>query len=144
MMRSAVCIGTAFLIAVPLAAPVHSSDMGALWLPPPQLAPPPVVQVGTATWYGQTFQGLQTANGERYDMYSLTAAHRRLPMGSLIRVTNLSNNKSVMVRINDRGPWLGNSILDLSLAAARQLGMEKQGRALVSLQPIALPGSVRN
>src|SRR5512140_3497730 len=105
MMRSAVCIGTAFLIAVPLAAPVHSADMGVAWLPPPQLAPPEIVQVGTATWYGQTFQGLPTANGERYDMYSLTAAHRRLPMGSLIRVTNLHNNKSVMVRINDRGPW---------------------------------------
>jgi rare lipoprotein A len=133
------------LIAVPLAAPVHSSDMGVLGLPPPQLAPPsPHDQVGFATWYGLPFQGLETANGKRYDMYALTAAHRHFPLGSLVRVTNLRNNKSVMVRINDRGPWLNNSILDLSLAAARQLDMVKQGRVLVSLQPIALPGTVRN
>ena len=144
MMRSAVCIGTAFLIAVPLAAPVHSSDTGALALPPPQLAPPHDVQVGFATWYGLPFQGLETANGERYDMFSLTAAHRRLPLGSWVRVTNLRNHKSVMVRINDRGPWLNNSILDLSLAAARELDMVKQGRVMVSLQPVVLPGTVRN
>jgi rare lipoprotein A (peptidoglycan hydrolase) len=139
MMRSAVCLGTAFLIAVPLAAPVHSLDVGVAGIHPPQAAALlPGPQEGIASWYGEAFHGLETATGETYNMNLMTAAHRRFPIGSLVRVVNLTNNKAVLVRINDRGPWCCSAIIDLSRAAARQLGMERQGRARVRLEPLAL------
>jgi len=138
MMRSAVCLGTAFLIAVPLAAPVHSLDAGVAGIHPP-IALLPHPEEGIASWYGEAFQGLDTANGETYNMHLMTAAHRRFPMGSLIRVVNLQNQKAVLVRINDRGPWCCSAIIDLSRAAARHLGIEQQGRARVRLEPLAIP-----
>jgi rare lipoprotein A len=94
-----------------------------------------------ATWYGQKFHGLLTANGERFDRHAFTAAHRRFPLGSIVLVTHLRNRKSVVVRINDRGPWLPNRDLDLSQAAAAALGMEQQGLARVRLDLLypALP-----
>ena len=137
MMKTAVCLGTAFLMAVPVAAPIHGADSMA-GLPPPESAHLDL-QFGIATWYGGNFQGLQTANGEKFDMNVSTAAHRHLPMGSLVRVTNLHNQKAVMVRINDRGPWGTSSIIDLSRSAAYHLGMQEQGHARVSLQTVALP-----
>jgi len=79
-------------------------------------------QLGRASWYGRLFQGHETANGENFDMNDLTCAHRSLPMGSLVRVTNLSNNKTVVVRVNDRGPVPRSRVIDLSYAAARFLG----------------------
>jgi rare lipoprotein A len=79
-------------------------------------------QIGKASWYGRMFQGQPTANGESFDMNSLTCAHRSLPMGALVRVTNLSNSKTVVVRVNDRGPMLRSRVVDLSYAAARFLG----------------------
>lgn len=79
-------------------------------------------QQGAASWYGAKFQGRRTASGERFDMYALTAAHRTLRFGSLVRVTNLKNGKSVVVRINDRGPFHSNRIIDLSYQAATQIG----------------------
>jgi rare lipoprotein A len=79
-------------------------------------------QIGRASWYGRLFQGHPTANGENFDMNDLTCAHRSLPMGSLVRVTNLSNNKTVVVRVNDRGPVPRSRVIDLSYAAARFLG----------------------
>src|SRR5690606_3685928 len=78
---------------------------------------------GTASWYGGKFHGRKTANGETYDMHGLTAAHRYLPFGTEVVVTNQNNGKSVVVRINDRGPFVGNRIIDLSQAAANQIGM---------------------
>jgi len=138
MMRSAVCLGTAFLIAVPLAAPVHSLDAGVAGIHRPQVAALPGPQVGIASWYGEAFHGLETANGETYNMNLMTAAHRRFPIGSLVRVVNLHNQKAVLVRINDRGPWCCDAIIDLSREAARHLGMEHQGRARVRLEPLAL------
>lgn len=93
-------------------------------------------QIGRASWYGKFFQGRETANGENFDMNAMTCAHRTLPMGSLVRVTNLENNRSVVVRVNDRGPVPRNRVIDLSYAAARYLGFGKQGLAPVRLELI--------
>jgi len=88
-------------------------------------------ETGTASWYGPNFHGKPTANGEIFDMYALTAAHRTLPLPSVVRVTNLSNNHSIIVRVNDRGPFARDRILDVSKAAAKALGFLKQGTAKV-------------
>lgn len=79
-------------------------------------------EIGKATWYGGKFDGRKTADGETYNENELTCAHRTLPLGTLIRVTNLQNNRSTVVRVTDRGPWVKHAILDLSHAAARKLG----------------------
>ena len=96
-------------------------------------------QVGRASWYGRLFQHKKTASGEPYDMHDFTAAHRTLPLGSWVKVTNLKNDKSVMVRINDRGPVLKSRILDLSYGAAMILGMGNEGIARVRLDLIETP-----
>jgi len=93
-------------------------------------------ETGTASWYGKKFHGHRTANGELYDMYSLSAAHRQLPLPSYVRVTNLDNGKQVIVRVNDRGPFHSKRIIDLSYAAAAKLGMIKSGTAKVRLELI--------
>lgn len=93
-------------------------------------------QTGRASWYGKLFQGHQTASGEDFDMNAMTCAHRSLPMGSLVRVTNLRNHRSVIVRVNDRGPVPQNRIIDLSYAAARFLGFGGRGTAPVRLDLI--------
>jgi rare lipoprotein A len=92
------------------------------------------LQGGIASWYGgQQWQGRRTASGERFDRQALTAAHKTLPFGSRVRVVNLSNGRAVTVRINDRGPFTPHSIIDLSEAAAKSLGMLQKGRARVAL-----------
>jgi len=96
-------------------------------------------QVGRASWYGRLFQYKKTASGEPYDMHDFTAAHRTLPLGSWVKVTNLKNDKSVMVRINDRGPVIKSRILDLSFGAAMILGMDGDGIAKVRLDLIETP-----
>ena len=96
-------------------------------------------QVGRASWYGRLFQHKKTASGEPYDMHDFTAAHRTLPLGSWVKVTNLKNEKSVMVRINDRGPVIRSRILDLSYGAAMILGMDGDGIAKVRLDLIETP-----
>ncbi len=93
-------------------------------------------QKGTASWYGREFHGKVTASGERFDMNMATAAHRTLPFGSMIEVKNLDNNKTVRVVVNDRGPYKGNRILDLSYGAAKKLDMVRQGKALVGITVI--------
>ncbi len=98
-----------------------------------------VYQTGTASWYGPHFQGRKTANGEVFNMYKLTAAHRKLPLPSYVKVTNQNNGKSVIVRVNDRGPYHGKRIIDLSYAAAKQIGMLTTGTAPVSLQLVSPP-----
>jgi rare lipoprotein A len=92
-------------------------------------------QIGTASWYGGKFNGRPTATGETYDMYALTCAHRTLPLGSWVRVTNLRNKKSVLLRVNDRGPVPERIIADLSFGAAQRLGV--QGLAKVRLEAIS-------
>ena len=99
-------------------------------------------QVGKASWYGPHFQGKETASGETFDMYDLTAAHRTLPLGSLVRVTNLKNGNQVTVRINDRGPVYHSRIIDLSYKAAKLLGLKSEGIQTVRLEVIAVPVEV--
>lgn len=91
---------------------------------------------GIASWYGAQFHGKQAANGELFNMEALTAAHRTLPLGSMVRVTNVLNGKHVRVRINDRGPYVNGRILDLSYAAAAQLGMIDGGISVIQLEVI--------
>lgn len=91
-------------------------------------------EMGTASWYGRKFHGKLTANGEIYDMESMTAAHRTLPLPSLVRVTNLDNNVSVIVRVNDRGPYAKNRIIDVSHKAASMLKFKSQGTATVKVE----------
>jgi rare lipoprotein A len=90
-------------------------------------------QVGTASWYGEQFQGKQTASGEPFDMRDFTAAHPRLPLGTFVKVTNLRNGKAVVVRINDRGPVVDGRIIDVSYNAARALGFKERGLQTVRL-----------
>ncbi len=95
---------------------------------------------GIASWYGRKFHGRRTASGEPYDMYRMTAAHRTLPLPTYVRVTNLENGRSVVVRVNDRGPFHPNRIIDLSYAAAARLGMIERGTALVEVRALT-PGA---
>lgn len=94
------------------------------------------VQRGIASWYGKKFHGRRTANGEIYNMYAMTAAHTRLPLPTYVRVRNLANGRSVIVRVNDRGPFVGNRAIDLSYAAAVKLGFMRQGTAQVEISAI--------
>ncbi|KAB0626692.1 septal ring lytic transglycosylase RlpA family protein [Acinetobacter gandensis] len=98
-------------------------------------------QTGTASWYGRQFHGRKTASGETFDMNALTAAHRSLPLNCFIRVTNRNNGKSVVVKVNDRGPFHGNRVLDLSYGAAKQLGITSAGTANVSIERVDGPNS---
>ncbi|TCG02060.1 hypothetical protein BZM26_02700 [Paraburkholderia strydomiana] len=93
-------------------------------------------QTGRASWYGRGFHGRRTANGERYDMHALTAAHRTLPLGSYVRVTNPATSRSVVVRINDRGPYARGRVIDLSMAAANVLDMRHAGTARVKIEGV--------
>jgi rare lipoprotein A len=96
--------------------------------------------LGIASWYGGTFHGKTTANGERYDMNGLTAAHRSLPFGSKVRITNPATDDSIIVRINDRGPYVGNRVIDLSRAAARAVRIIDRGVAPVRLEVLRNAG----
>ena len=96
-------------------------------------------QKGKASWYGKNWHGRKTASGEPFDRRKLTAAHRRLPFGTIVRVTNLRNKRSVRVRINDRGPFIKGRIIDVSEAAARRLKMLRAGVVPVSIEIIRVP-----
>ena len=93
-------------------------------------------EMGIASWYGSKFHGRKTANGDTYDMYAMTAAHRTLPIPTYVKVTNLNNQRSIIVRVNDRGPFHDERIIDLSYIAALKLGFAKQGTANVSIEAI--------
>lgn len=93
-------------------------------------------ETGKVSWYGKKFHGLRTSSGERYDMYKMSAAHRTLPLPSYVRVTNLANGKTVIVKVNDRGPFHSERIMDLSYAAAARLDMLRTGTAYVRLEAI--------
>jgi len=93
-------------------------------------------QEGVASWYGKKFHGKLTSNGETYDMYDMTAAHKTLPLPSTVRVTNLRNGKSVVVRVNDRGPFVDNRLIDMSYAAAQKLDMVQSGTTLVRVEAL--------
>ena len=104
----------------------------------PDVSDAPFHQRGMASWYGRQFQGNRTASGERYDMFAMTAAHRTLPIPSYARVTNTHDGRSVIVRINDRGPFLHDRIIDLSYAAAARLGLATAGSGEVQIERILL------
>ena len=97
---------------------------------------------GVSSWYGPNFHGKLTANGEVYDQYGVTAAHKTLPLGTVARVTNIDNGKSIILRINDRGPYVGDRILDCSYGAAIKLGFKDLGTANVEIKIIELGDGV--
>jgi rare lipoprotein A len=97
------------------------------------------VELGKASWYGPRFHGRKTASGERFDRHAMTAAHKRLRFGTRVRVTNLGNGQSVIVRINDRGPYARGRIIDLAEAAARRIGMIEAGVIKVELEILSTP-----
>ena len=118
----------------------NSSDTSSLANAEPITAGPDVSdfeQQGRASWYGRGFHGRKTASGERYDMHALTAAHRTLPLASWVRVTNESNHKTVVVKINDRGPYARGRVIDLSYAAAAILGMRGAGVGKVKIEGLS-------
>jgi rare lipoprotein A len=99
-------------------------------------------QFGVASWYGRFFQGKTTASGQPYDEYAMTCAHRSLPLGSVLKVTNLRNHKSVVVRVNDRGPMPEDRVIDLSYAAANTLGFSDRGLAPVRVELLSAPTEI--
>lgn len=111
-----------FILALPSCAPYHARHK-----------PVKYSDTGIASWYGPGFAGRKTANGERFNPNALTAAHRKLPFGTSVKVTNLSNDKSIVVRINDRGPFIRGRIIDLSKRAAQKIGLTKTGTAKVKV-----------
>ena len=96
-------------------------------------------QTGLASWYGRQFHGRKTASGETFDMNGLTAAHRSLPLNCYVKVTNKTNGKSVVVKVNDRGPFHGNRVMDLSYGAAKQLGITSKGVGNVAIERVSGP-----
>lgn len=126
----------------PLPAPSSSAEIPSPASSSPAvapIAPGGFVEEGVASWYGVPFNGHRTSDGEIYDMYQMTAAHRTLPFGAIVQVTNLSNGRQIDVRINDRGPFVSNRIIDLSYSAAQALGIVGPGTALVRLQVVSGP-----
>jgi rare lipoprotein A len=131
--------------AVPRLEPLHRAAnrpyavLGRAYVPATTLKP--YAERGVASWYGRKFHGQKTSIGETYDMYAMTAAHPTLPLPSYARVTNVASGRSVVVRVNDRGPFLHGRIIDLSYAAAHRLGIAQNGSGEVDVQAI-LPGSM--
>ena len=123
------------------AKPAPVSSVQARSVVRPQVVKTKPYQIGTASWYGETFQGKPTASGEPYEMYDMTAAHLKLPMGSYVKVTNLHNGKSVVVRVNDRGPVVPGRIIDLSYGAAQALQFRHRGLQRVRLDLVATPSN---
>ncbi len=115
-------------------APKSSTGVAQIASVPAKKARP--YEVGTASWYGEAFDGKTTASGEPYNMFDLTAAHPDLPLGSMVRVTNLRNRKSVVVRINDRGPMVPGRIIDVSFSAAHALQFNRSGLQRVRLDVV--------
>jgi rare lipoprotein A len=105
---------------------------------------PLLVETGVASWYGAPYHNRRASNGEIYDMHAMTAAHRTLPLGSIVRVTNPENGKSAIVRITDRGPFIDGRVVDLSRAAAEKIGLVQKGTAPVKLELLKTPASLQS
>lgn len=125
----------AVVLAGCVAAPRFTSSKPA---PPPSYGTVEMSQEGVASYYAEEFNGRMTSSGEKYDMNQLTAAHRTLPFNTRVRVTNESSGQSVVVRINDRGPFKNDRIIDLSLAAAKAISLITTGTAMVRLEVLSL------
>lgn len=140
--RLSVRIAAACLVALLAAscaakAPPDKAALLAVPTPSPQPVRGKVYrETGIASWYGRDFHGRKTASGEIFDMYGISAAHRTLPLGTVIRVTNLENSRSIKVRVNDRGPYAKNRVLDLSYGAAKELGFVAQGTVRVKIESL--------
>ena len=127
---------SSLIFTLALAATLAACSSPTATSPVPRAEPapsPPMVLHGRASWYGEPHHGRKTASGETFDMHRLTAAHRSLPLGTRLLVTNVANGRSVVVRVNDRGPYRGDRILDLSYAAARALHAVEAGVIKVRL-----------
>jgi rare lipoprotein A len=149
LMRGRIAQGLTFILLVGFGAAQGPTSSGSANQTGKSIEPPKVAsalpvakpnagpyQVGTASWYGEFFEGKPTASGEPYNMYDLTAAHMTLPLGTLVRVTNLRNRRSVVVRINDRGPVVPGRIIDLSYNAAHVLHFDQRGIQRVRLDVV--------
>ena len=143
---NSVALGALIMVSVGASAPAHSGNASSQTSvqksaksAKKQSRSAKAFAVGQASWYGEAFDGKQTASGEPFDMYELTAAHRTLPLGSWVKVTNLKNHLWVLVRINDRGPVPEDRIIDLSYSAARMLNMNARGLAPVRLDLVQTP-----
>jgi rare lipoprotein A len=131
---AAAVIAMAFcLTSAPTGISVHAEQTAAAKSAAPAVHRQHWFQFGRASWYGHALQGLPTATGEAYDMNAMTCAHRTLPLGSLVRVTNLRNHRSLVLRVNDRGPMVETRVVDLSYAAARRLGFSNRGTVRVRI-----------
>jgi rare lipoprotein A len=127
----------------PSAADTTAPHRGGTTAPPiPQNAPILYSETGLASWYGPPYHNRRGANGEVYDMNALTAAHKTLPLNSLVRVTNVKTGDSTVVRITDRGPFVGDRIIDLSLAAAKAVDVWRPGTALVRVEVLSAPAPI--
>ena len=140
-MRRVLSLGLALFLTASLgAAPVESSNAessyGSHRRQPKQQRSKPY-QVGKASWYGKQFAGRDTASGEPFDMFRFTAAHRTLPLGTIVRVTDVKTGNWVIVRVNDRGPMVAGRIIDLSYGAAQMLGLRGHGVATVRLDLVS-------
>ncbi len=123
------------ILSAPFEARVPASEPSKT----PTATPKPRTELGIASWYGEEFQGNATASGEIYDMNGLTAAHRGLPLGTRVKVTNLRNNRWLVLKVNDRGPFIPGRFLDVSMGAAKRLGFYGAGTTLVQLEVISYP-----
>jgi rare lipoprotein A len=129
--RASAVVPFLFLAACNTTASVDPSTTGSI--AQPQIETGRAIQRGTASWYGPGFHGRKTASGERFNSYDMTAAHRSLPFGTRLRVVNEKNGRSVVVRVNDRGPYAHRRIIDLAKGPAQALGLTSSGTAYVSL-----------
>lgn len=146
---SAGCSHRPAAVAVPPAPPPAAEARPPVTAHSPELeipadSKPLLVETGIASWYGAPYHNRRGSNGELYDMHAMTAAHRTLPLGSMVRVTDLQSKQSVIVRITDRGPFIAGRIVDLSEAAAKKLGMVEKGTVEVRLEVLKTPVPLSN
>ena len=132
-------IGCAVAGLIALSAKTEARSSASSQPPRALVVPKEEAETGEASWYGEEFQGNTTANGETYDLNGLTAAHPTLPFGTTVRVTNLNNSKNILLRINDRGPYIGRRLIDVSKAAAKFLGFVGSGTARVRVEVVGRP-----
>jgi len=140
--RSLTWIGAVLVLVLGVAGAQTATPVDHLKTAPAKAPHHHWYQFGVASWYGKFFQGKTTASGQPYNEDAMTCAHRSLPLGSVLRVTNLRNDKSVVVTVNDRGPVPENRVIDLSYAAARTLGFSQRGIAPVKVELLAAPTEV--
>ena len=147
LLRIPVVVALVVVVIFAMNAHVDESSVAAASIAPADASTLPArphthwFQFGRASWYGHALQGMETASGEAYDMNGMTCAHRSLPLGALVRVTNLRNHKSVIVRVNDRGPMPESRVIDLSYAAAHLLGFSHRGLAPVRIDVVSMKPS---